>query len=312
MIAVIKRFKPDIVHTHTPKAGLIGMVAAWLCGVKVRMHTVAGLPVMESKGFKRWLLLQTERLTYACATTVYPNSAGLKKFINTAISTSPKISIIGKGSTNGIDASYFQRTDELMKQASALRAGKNLKSEDILFSFVGRIVKDKGIGELIQAFRKLSETGSRKCWLVLVGPFEQELDGLNKEDYDFLHRHPGVILTGFQQDVRPWIIASDVFVFPSYREGFPNVVLQACCLETCCVVSDINGCNEIIEHHKTGLIVKPKDPSALYQAMLDVSGNARKRQQFAEAARTFVMQNYDQQYVWQELLNEYTTQLNLR
>jgi glycosyltransferase involved in cell wall biosynthesis len=173
-----------------------------------------------------------------------------------------------------------------------------------VFSFVGRVVKDKGIVELITAFKMISQI-REDAYLLLVGPLEQELDPLPEEVLHFIQQHPKVIAAGYQNDVRPWMMASDVFVFPSYREGFPNVVMQAACLEVPCIVSDINGCNEIIEHKVNGLIVPPKDEKALCDAMRLMMSDEKKRQSFAEKSRDFVSTNFDQQFVWGELLREY-------
>lgn len=310
LIRLIREFKPDIVHTHTPKAGLLGMMAAWICRVPVRMHTVAGLPVMEAQGLKRSVLIQTERITYACATHVFPNSKGLMDFIETQIARGRKFKIVGKGSSNGIDTSVFSPTPELTRRSSELRAQYGIQETDIVFSFVGRIVRDKGVAELISAFKKmLVEEGAHRHFLIMVGPFEQELDPLSPEDFEFLHDHPRVVLAGFQSDVRPWIKASDIFVFPSYREGFPNVVMQACCLEVPCVASDINGCNEIIAGGVTGLLVKPKDAEALYKNMHELAADATKRHNFGVQSRRFVTDNFDRQFVWASLRAEYTEAL---
>jgi len=318
LIRLINEFKPDIVHTHTPKAGLLGMMAAWLCRVPVRMHTVAGLPLMEAKGLKRSVLKITERITYACATNIYPNSKGLFDFIirefQVADSQLPvtgyrlpvigeKFQIIGKGSSNGIDTIWFSRTPELINTARVLRRVHQVPNEAIVFCFVGRIVKDKGIVELVQAFKKLSSSADIR--LMLVGSFEQELDPLPAEIIHYLQHDARVIMAGFQHDVRPWLMAADVFVFPSYREGFPNVVMQAACLEIPGIVSDINGCNEIIEDQVNGLIVPPKDSAALHDAMLKMITEKELRASFAAKARKFVAENFDQQYVWGELLKEY-------
>ncbi len=178
-----------------------------------------------------------------------------------------------------------------------------------MFSFVGRIVKDKGIGELVHAFKRLPALqGGAKVYLLLIGPFEQELDPLHEEDYKFLHESKNVILAGFQSDVKPWIAASDIFVFPSYREGFPNVVMQACCLSVPCIVSNINGCNEIIQHEQTGIVVPVKNAEAVYQAMIKLLENTSIRKSYADAARNYIVANFDQQFVWKELLNEYRLQ----
>lgn len=305
LLIIIRKFRPSIVHTHTPKAGLLGMLAAWLCRVPLRLHTVAGLPLMEARGLKRTLLVATERITYACATNVYPNSKALADYITGNVSPATALKVIGNGSSNGIDTAYFSSSAQLQESASLIRQRYGIAKHDVVFSFVGRIVRDKGVGELIEAFRTLRPTGGNRIFLLLVGPFEQDLDPLKKEHFDFLKSDSRVILPGFQTDVRPWLLASDVFVFPSYREGFPNVVLQACSLEVPCVVSDINGCNEIIRHGETGLIVPVKYPMALAAAMEKLMADPGLRKQLARNARTFVVENFDQQFVWNELLNEY-------
>jgi glycosyltransferase involved in cell wall biosynthesis len=213
------------------------------------------------------------------------------------------LSIIGKGSTNGIDASFFSRSPELMEKAATIRKKYLIPEASLVFSFVGRIVKDKGILELTEAFKRLSV--SMDVWLLLVGPFEQELDPLPDEVMKFITNSNKVINAGFQEDVRPWLLASDVFVFPSYREGFPNVVMQSACLKVPCIVSDINGCNELIENEVSGLIVPAKNDQALFEAMSLIAMDKKRCAEFALKAHQFVVANYDQQYVWAELLKEY-------
>lgn len=310
LVLLIRNFKPDIVHTHTPKAGLLGMLAAWMCGVKIRMHTVAGLPLIEAKGTKHTVLKITERITYGCATNVYPNSKGLLKYIQEQLSiVNCHLSIIGKGSSNGIDSVYFSRSPKLLVAANGIRSRYQISEGSFVFCFVGRVVKDKGIVELVEAYQKLGNGIEKR--LILVGPLEDELDPLPKGTMDTIKNDPTIILPGFQQDVRPWMIASNVFVFPSYREGFPNVVMQAACLEVPCIVSDINGCNEIIENQVSGLVVEPKDSSTLLKAMQSMIVEKEKHKVFAIRAREFVSKNFDQQFVWQELLKEYQYHLNL-
>jgi glycosyltransferase involved in cell wall biosynthesis len=311
LVQVILKFKPMIVHTHTPKAGLLGMMAAWLCRVPVRLHTVAGLPLMESGGMKKKLLVVAERLTYFFSTEVYVNSTGLKNYIAENVSASKKISIVGKGSSNGINADFYSRSEALEQQAQMLRVKYGIGSDDIVFSFVGRVVKDKGIGEIVFAFKKLvTENTGRRFFLLLVGPFEQDLDPLDESDYAYLSKNDKVILAGFQRDVRPWIMASDVFVFPSYREGFPNVVMQACCLGVPTIVSDINGCNEIVKHNETGTIVKPKDKESLKNAMNELISDRRRMLKYSQNARQFVIDNFDQQHIWRLLQKEYEKHLS--
>jgi glycosyltransferase involved in cell wall biosynthesis len=310
LIRIISKIHPDIVHTHTPKAGLLGMLAAWICRTPVRIHTVAGLPLVVTTGFRRSVLMLTERITYACAHRVYPNSEGLKKVVIEQVRTpANKVKVIGRGSSNGIDIATFTRSTELKQKADAIRKQHGITENDVVFSFVGRIVRDKGVVELVEAFKALSGAQDSilkgKMFLIMVGPFEEDLDPLPDEVVSFLKTDKRVMLVGFQSDVRPWIMASDVFVFPSYREGFPNVVMQSCLLEVPCVVSDINGCNEIVSAGTTGLIVPTKDVNSLATAMAELVGDINKRRKFGIAAREFVATNFGRDYVWESIRREY-------
>ena len=312
VIRVIRRERPDIVHTHTPKAGLLGMIAARLCKIPVRMHTVAGLPLMEASGGKRLVLEFTEAITYACATHVFPNSSGLKRFIEHHFGIgAPKLKVIGKGSSNGIDTTFFTPTDSIRAEAQSIRTKYHNTNRDVTFCFIGRVVRDKGIVELAAAFKELrdnhrsSEANAARRVLMVVGPFEDDLDPVPADTKRFLEEDPDVVLAGFQRDVRPWLMSSDVFVFPSYREGFPNVVMQASLLEVPSIVSDINGCNEIITAQENGLIVPPKNATALRKAMHELANDPGLRRRFGTQARAFVVEHFDRQLIWQSLLQEY-------
>jgi len=267
---------------------------------------------MVTNGFKRRLLTFTERITCSCAHRVYPNSAGLQKVLIDDLKIPvAKIKIIGRGSSNGIDTSFFARTDDLERQALAIRTLHGINEGDVVFSFVGRIVRDKGIIELVEGFKEVAEKLERqkRIFLMLVGTFEQDLDPLPPSIVTFLREDPRVILSGFQSDVRPWLMASDVFVFPSHREGFPNVVMQACLLGVPCIVSDINGCNEIIIDRVTGRIVPVEQVQILTDAMLELVNDLPGGKKMALAAQSFVASNFGREYVWKELLKEYKVSL---
>jgi glycosyltransferase involved in cell wall biosynthesis len=310
LVGAMRRFRPDIVHSHTPKAGLLGMMAARIAGVPVRLHTVAGLPLMEASGMKRRLLVLTERITYFCATTVYVNSSGLLAYIEEHITRSDKFRIIGKGSTNGIDTDHYALTPEVQSAATALRAKLDISSDELVFCFVGRIVRDKGINELVEAFQRFTQ--ERAARLILVGPFEDDLDPISEETRKILRDNKQITSLGYQSDVRVPLAASDIFVFPSYREGFPNVVMQACCMGLPCIVSDINGCNEIILDGQTGLVVKPKNVNALYTAMHRLALHTGDRKRYAAAAREFISANFSQQHVWNLIWEEYKSKSLVR
>ena len=301
----LKKEKPFIVHTHTPKAGTLGMLAAKLAGVPHRLHTIAGLPLLETKGAKRLLLDVVETFTYACATMVLPNSFGLQSIILKNKYTKPsKLTVIGKGSSNGIDTSHYDATLVSKKVREALKDELNITAKDVVFIFIGRIVRDKGINELVSAFNNLSKTNS-KAKLLLVGPRENHLDPLLEETEDLIIKNKQIIAVGVQKDIRPYVAIADVLTFPSYREGFPNVVLQASCMDLPCIVSNINGCNEIIEHNVNGMIIPVKDEKSLQSAMQFMIDNSTKRKEMSKSARSRIIERYQQDYVWNELLKLY-------
>lgn len=316
LVRFILEFKPDIIHTHTPKAGLLGMLGAWICRVPVRMHTIAGLPMTEARSLRKFILKGVERITYFCATSVYPNSKGLQNYILREFKIHPKsyreskFKIIGNGSSNGINLSHYTNTIELGHAARKLREHYKVNQNDFVFCFVGRMVTDKGIIQLVESFVEIASKNNN-VWLFLVGHFEDDLDPLPTATKSVILDHPRIIQPGFQREIRPWVLASDVFVLPSYREGFPNVVLQAGALEKPSIVSNINGCNEIIEHAKTGLLVPPKDERALQAAMIYAEKNRVHLNQMGLEARKFIACHFDQLHIWNELLNEYQKQLSL-
>lgn len=300
-----RREKPFIVHTHTPKAGTIGMLAAKWAGVPNRLHTVAGLPLLEINGKKRKLLNFVEEITYAAAKRVYPNSFGLKDIILKEGFCKPdKLKVIANGSSNGINTQYFSTDHFSNDHKRNLRASLKITPNDFVFTFIGRIVSDKGINELALAFQQLYEKNNN-IKLLLVGPKETELDPLTPETETLITTHPGVIQTGYQADVRPYLVISNVLAFPSYREGFPNVVMQAGAMGLPAIVTDINGCNEIIIEGENGVIIPPKNSEALQKAMRLLAENRDLTQSLAEKARPLIVSRYEQKAVWEAILNEY-------
>ncbi len=304
----LKRVKPLIVHTHTPKAGVVGMMAAKLAGVSVRLHTVAGLPLVEATGLKRWILDRVEKYTYKCATKVLPNSKGLKEIIvREGYCTTDKLEVLGEGSSNGIDTNYFSRLHFNGDEIRSKREKLNIPFRDKVFVFIGRIVKDKGINELIGAFVKLN-TQLPDSTLLLVGPYEDELDPLSPETKNLIESHTKIITTGYQEDVRIYLALSDILVFPSYREGFPNVVMQAGAMGLPVVASDINGCNEIIQDGINGMLIPVKNEKELLIKMKELTLDRELREQLAANARERIVTKYDRLKMWKTILNEYREQ----
>lgn len=301
----LKKKRPLIVHTHTPKAGIVGMLAARWAKVPIRIHTVAGLPLMEAKGFKFRILKWVEKLTYRCAHEVFPNSSGLMDFIVSEKLAEPsKLKVLGNGSSNGIDTSYFDPSHYSESIKLEVRNELGFSESDFVFVFVGRLVGDKGINELVEAFSKLSKNNA-SVKLLLVGPFEENLDPLSDGSLKTIQDHPGIVTTGYQEDIRKYLFAGDALVFPSYREGFPNVVLQAGAMGLPAIVSDINGCNEIVSHEKNGLIVPVKSISELEKAMLRITEDVNLYKRLTGSSREMVTSKFERSQFWQLLLSEY-------
>ena len=306
---LFKKEQPHIIHTHTPKAGTVGMLAAWLAGVPLRFHTVAGLPLLEAVGTKRKLLNFVEKLTYRFSTSIYPNSKGLYEIIISEKYTKPeKLKVMGHGSSNGIDTGYFdpEKYSGIFKEEFKNEIG--IPSKNFVFLFVGRLVKDKGINELVAVFIEFLKK-HHNVSLLLVGPTEDNLDPLEETTKQQIYENPNIITTGFQNDVRPYFAISDCLVFPSYREGFPNVPLQAGAMGLPSIVTNINGCNEIVKHGHNGLIIPPKNAKAIEEAMVRMIKEKALTKKLASNARESIVSRFDQLTLWKLIKEEYDTQL---
>lgn len=302
MWRVLRREKPDMVHSMTPKAGLITMMAAWLARVPVRIHTFTGLVFPTATGLKRRILMATDWLTCACATHVIPEGEGVKAdLLNNGITRKP-IKVLGHGNIKGIDLGYYNR--EAVVDNAQLQSSRNDPSEGFTFVFVGRIVRDKGINELVGAFKRLHEEFP-EVRLVLVGPFEDSLDPVSPETKAEIDSNPGIEEVGIQRDVRPFYAAADALVFPSYREGFPNVVIEAGAMELPSIVTDINGSREIIIEGQNGTIIPPRDEETLYQTMRHWVTHRDEVKRMAAEARPLVASRYEQGYIRQCLKEFY-------
>ena len=293
MWRVLRKEKPDMIHSMTPKAGLISMMAGWLTGVPVRIHTFTGLVWPTSTGLKRRVLMATDWLTCACATHIIPEGEGVKSdLLNHHITRKP-LKVLGYGNVKGIDLDYFKPAETTSKS-----------HKGFTFVFVGRIVRDKGINELVKAFDRL-HLEHNDVRLVLVGPREDDLDPVLPETLDRIDRGDGIEVVGKQSDVRSFYADADALVFPSYREGFPNVVIEAGAMGLPSIVTDINGSREIIIDGENGVIVPPQNEEALYQAMKLFVEDSELTQSLAANARPLIASRYEQGYVRQCLYDFY-------
>ena len=299
IITFIKE-RPTMVHSMTPKAGLLCMIAAWLTRVPVRVHTFTGLVFPTTTGIKRKILMMTDAITCACATHVIPEGKGVMMDLQNNGITKKSMKVLGYGNIKGVDMMHFSRRPEVMELAPKLK-----KEGVFTFLFVGRVVGDKGINELCKAMEKLS--GFAPVRLVLVGPNEDDLDPISQEAKDLMANNPAIEYVGekYGEELLAYYAAADCFVLPSYREGFPNTVLEAGAMGLPCIVTDINGSREIIVEGENGVIVPPRNADALFQAMLEMVRNKPNRDYMVGKARTMIESRFEQSFVQKCLMDFY-------
>jgi glycosyltransferase involved in cell wall biosynthesis len=292
IIKVFRKEKPYMVHSMTPKAGMLCMLAAWLTRVPRRVHTFTGLIWPTATGLKRKILMVTDWLTCACATHIIPEGKGVMNDLQSHITNKP-MKVLGYGNVRGVDMERFSRRPEVEEMA------KGIKKEGIFtFIFVGRIVGDKGINELVSAFTELHKK-YENTRLLLVGRFENELDPLKAETKEKINDSLFIEYLGQKSgdDLISYYAASDCFVFPSYREGFPNTVMEAGAMGLPSIVTDINGSREIIIDGKNGVIIPSKDVEALYHAMEEMITNSDKTKEYADNAREMIASRFERGFV---------------
>lgn len=300
LIKVFRKEKPDMVHSITPKAGLLSMIAAWITRVPVRLHTFTGLVFPTSTGIKQKILILTDKITCACATHIMPEGEGVKADLQRYNITKKPLRVLGHGNIKGIDLKHFDPDlPDVKAQAAKIR-----KDGVFTFIFIGRLVRDKGINELVEAFSKLN-TQYPKTRLLLVGELEQNLDPLKPETITEIDHNKAIEAVGLQDDVRPWLAASDAFVFPSYREGFPNVVIEAGAMGLPSIVTYINGSREIIEDGKNGIIIPSRESDLLKAAMEVFVTDKDLIRHLSTDARNMISSRFEQGYVRQCLKDYY-------
>lgn len=299
LISVFRRERPYMVHSMTPKAGLLCMMAAWAARVPRRVHTFTGLVWPTAHGFSRRLLMLTDWITCACATHVIPEGQGVMADLQQHI-THKQMRVLGHGNVRGVDMCFWSRGN-----ANSHKLAQISDSNCFTFLFVGRIVKDKGIDELIEAFMQVRQRS--KTRLLLVGPFENSLDPVSDHTKRQIDSCSDIVAAGPQYgtDLLAYYAASNCFVFPSYREGFPNTVLEAGAMGLPSIVTNINGSREIIADGVNGLIIPPKDSAALAGAMQRIIDDTYMRKRMQSKARPMIASRFEQGYVRQCMLNFY-------
>lgn len=291
LIRLFRNERPYMVHSMTPKAGLLCMLAAWFTKVPRRVHTFTGLVWPTASGLSRRILMLTDWMTCTCATHVIPEGQGVLNDLQQI--TKKPMRVLGYGNVCGVDMVKFSRRPEVMKQADVLRKGGVFT-----FVFVGRIVGDKGLNELVAAFCRLTRKYP-DIRLFLVGGYEANLDPLKTETLEAIHTNPSIEIIGPKcaDDLLSYYAASDCFVFPSYREGFPNTVMEAGAMGLPSIVTDINGSREIIVDGKNGVVIPSKDTDALYDAMERMLLDKELIKRCVANARPMIETRFEQEFV---------------
>lgn len=314
IIAIWKLFKflriekPFIIHSHTPKAGFISMIASFFAKIPIRIHTFTGLIFPSKNGLMKFILINMDRVICIFATHIYPEGNGVKNDLIKYRITKKNLKVLVNGNINGIDCDYYNNCKFSELEINTLKKTYNITNSDLIFIYVGRILKDKGINELVNAFLQIFQN-IKNIKLLIVGEFEDQINPVKKHVKNEILNNPNIIYAGFQEDVRPFYCISDVLVLPSYREGFPNVVLQAGAMNLPCIVSDINGCNEIIINDINGLLVKPKDVNSLVDKIQLLINDPILRNKLSNNSREMIITRFTQKDIWDATIFEYRNAL---
>ncbi len=304
LTGVFRSLRPEIVHYGTPKASFLGGLAARLARIPFRVMTLHGMRADGLSGLPRRIVLTMERISCGAAQRVFCVGESLKaRALELKLAAPQKLKVLANGTANGIDAEHFSRTPTVMAAAQALQVRLTIPSGCPAIGFVGRLVQDKGVAELIAAFQQIRSTfpGVK---LLLVGPFE-DYDGLSPELRDSIARDADILLLGFLDDPRPAYALMTALALPSYREGFPYVPMEAAAMGVPVVATNVTGCVDAVRPGVTGALVPPRDSHALALALGDYLRSPQQAEQHGAAARNRVLRDFTPQVVWEALLREY-------
>jgi glycosyltransferase involved in cell wall biosynthesis len=283
---VLLQLQPDVTEFSTPKAGLLGNLAAWMCRVPVRVYLLRGLRLETLGGMKRAILLAAERVASACAHHVVCNSRSLRaRALELGVAPERKLHLIGGGSSNGVDAERFSPgPDVLRKTLPVFRHAP-------VIGFVGRLTRDKGIPELIEAFDEVLKTVP-SARLLLVGWFDRSDDALSESLRRRILAHPAIIYTGYVADTAAYYRAMDLMVLPTWREGFPNVVLEAAASGIPVITTIATGSRDAVIPEVTGLLIPAGYPGAIAESVLRLIRNPQESVRMGLAARAWVIERF--------------------
>ena len=305
LIRLFRRTQPDIVHAHTPKAGLLGMIAARLVKVPIRIYHIHGFPFITAKGWKRWLLTTTERISARCATHVIAVGSGMRQIaIQECICSAPKVRVLHHGTASGIDAVNHFNPDRIEQGlVDALRRHIGIPPGAPVVGFVGRLARDKGVEELVAAWRLLA-VWKPALRLVMVGGVDAR-DGIPEERIAEWMATPGIHLLGHVDDVAPLYLLFDVLALPTYGEGFGNVLLEASAMRVPVVASRIPGCSDAVIDGVTGSLVELRNVSELARVIGLYLDDPILRERHGQNGRQRVLRDFAPLDVFCSLLETY-------
>lgn len=293
--------RPQIVHGNTPKGSLLSMLAAWLTRRPVRIYMCHGLRYQGCKGFKRWLLMTMERITCLCATDVMCVSKGVAEVLQSDNITHKQPVVIWNGSVQGIDIKKFDPSKPFDCDSKLKQYG--LKKEDFILTFVGRIVRDKGIQELVEAFDELSKMHN-DIRLLLIGGVEQGDNEIDETTKQLIEKNKGIVAPGPQYDIPEILAITNLFVFPSYREGFGLSLMEAGAMGVPSIASNIIGCNEVVEDGKTGILIPSHSVQAIVEAVNKMYSDKILYETMRKNCRDSIVNRYEQQKLFSKF-NEF-------
>ena len=285
------RLRPDVTEFSTPKAGLLGSVAARCVGVPARVYMLRGLRLEAAQGAQRRILLMAEKVAAASAHTVLCNSESLRRqALNLGLAPAGKLRLLGNGSSNGVD------TERFSPGKSDIRARLGLAEDAPVVGFVGRLTYAKGLPDLVEAFERILEVRPT-AHLLLAGWFDAAEDGLSRSWRRRIEEHPRIHVSGMVGDTAPWYRAMDLLVLPTWREGFPNAVLEAAASGVPAITTLATGAVDSVASGVTGILIPPGYPSAIQEAVLDLMADPERRQRMGEAARARACACYSSRHV---------------